>query len=111
MKDFIKKNIRYFWVGGVMGVANIIPGVSGGTIAVVFGIYEKLMEALGNFMTDKEKRWHYIRFLVILFSGALLTILSLSPILHWAFQNHPLPTVYFFILSGDWKRWIIRDYI
>ncbi|HID40505.1 MAG TPA: DUF368 domain-containing protein, partial [Calditrichaeota bacterium] len=38
-----------------MGVANIIPGVSGGTIAVVFGIYEKLMEALAGFISDKEK--------------------------------------------------------
>ncbi len=97
MKEFILQNARYFWIGGAMGVANIIPGVSGGTIAVVFGVYEKLMEALGNFMTDREKRWHYIRFLAVLFSGAFIAILSLSPLLHWAFQNHPLPTVYFFI--------------
>jgi putative membrane protein len=89
--------LRILVIGGAMGVANIIPGVSGGTIAVVFGIYEDLMEALGNFLTDKIKRWVYVLFLVVLFSGALVAIVSLAPFLSWAFANHPLPTVYFFI--------------
>ena len=80
-----------------MGVANIIPGVSGGTIAVVFGIYEDLMEALGNFLTNKEKRWQYVRFLVVLFAGALISIISLARVLSWCFENYPLPTVYFFL--------------
>jgi len=97
LKEEIKHYIRYFWVGGAMGVANIIPGVSGGTLAVVFGIYEKLMEALGNFITDRENRWKYIKFLTILFSGSIVAILSLAPVLNWAFINHPLPTIYFFI--------------
>jgi putative membrane protein len=97
MKEEIKMYIRYFWVGGAMGVANIIPGVSGGTLAVVFGIYEQLMEALGNFVTDRENRWKYIKFLAVLFSGSIIAILSLAPVLSWAFTNHPLPTVYFFI--------------
>lgn len=80
-----------------MGVANIIPGVSGGTIAVVFGIYEDLMEALGRFITDKENRWRYVRFLIVLFSGALVSIFSLASLLKWAFTYYPLPTVYFFL--------------
>lgn len=93
----IRHNIRILLIGMAMGVANIIPGVSGGTIAVVFGIYEDLMEALGNFMTDKENRWKYIIFLVVLFFGALVAIVALAPVLSWAFENYPLPTVYFFI--------------
>lgn len=97
MKKELKHHIRTFWVGGAMGVANIIPGVSGGTLAVVFGIYEELMQALGNFLTDKENRWRYVVFLAILFSGSLLAILALAPVLSWSFENHPLPTVYFFI--------------
>jgi putative membrane protein len=80
-----------------MGVANIIPGVSGGTIAVVFGIYEDLMEALGNFLTDKTKRWQYIKFLTVLFAGALVSIVSLARVLSWSFEHYPLPTVYFFL--------------
>jgi putative membrane protein len=80
-----------------MGVANIIPGVSGGTIAVVFGIYEDLMEALSNFLTDKQNRWQYIKFLALIFGGALISILSLARLLSWSFEHYPLPTVYFFL--------------
>jgi putative membrane protein len=80
-----------------MGIANIIPGVSGGTIAVVFGIYEYLMEALGNFITNKQKRKEYILFLVILFSGSIVAIFALAWLLKLAFEHYPMPTVYFFI--------------
>jgi len=93
----LKHEIRIFLIGAAMGVANIIPGVSGGTIAVVFGIYEEFMQALGNFLTDKEKRWQYVKFLAILFSGSMLAILSLARVLSWSFENYPLPTVYFFL--------------
>jgi len=93
----IKREVRIFLIGAAMGVANIIPGVSGGTIAVVFGIYEELMEALGHFLTDKTKRWQYVKFLTILFAGALMSIVSLARILSWSFENYPLPTVYFFL--------------
>ena len=93
----VRHYLRIWLIGGAMGVANIIPGVSGGTIAVVFGIYEDLMEALGNFITDKEKRWIYVLFLAVLFFGALIAIVGLAPVLSWSFEHHPLPTVYFFI--------------
>lgn len=93
----IRKVIRLFFVGIAMGVANIIPGVSGGTIAVVFGIYEELMDALGNFISDKEKRWQYIRFLTVLFLGSLIAIVALAGVLSWCFENYPLMTVYFFM--------------
>lgn len=89
--------IRLFIVGGVMGIANIIPGVSGGTMAVVFGIYEQLMEALANFIKDKNRRRYYIVFLVVLFAGALFSILAFSKALAWAFDNYELMTIYFFM--------------
>jgi putative membrane protein len=96
-KNVLKHNLRIFLIGGSMGVANIIPGVSGGTIAVVFGIYEYLMEALGNFLTNKGKRKEYILFLILLFSGSIIAIFGLAWLLEQAFQNYPMPTVYFFI--------------
>ncbi|MBN1406877.1 MAG: DUF368 domain-containing protein [Calditrichaceae bacterium] len=89
--------LRLFLVGCVMGIANIIPGVSGGTMAVVFGIYEELMEALSNFISDKNKRLYYIIFLVILFAGALFSILAFSKALGWAFDNYEMMTLYFFM--------------
>lgn len=93
----LKQLIRLFFVGVAMGVANIIPGVSGGTIAVVFGIYSQLMEALGNFITDKNKRKQHIVFLTVLFSGSLIAVIALAGILSWAYANYPLMTVYFFM--------------
>jgi len=89
--------VRLFFVGMAMGVANIIPGVSGGTIAVVFGIYEDLMEALGNFLTDKQKRWQYVLYLSVLFGGSLVAVVGLAGLLSWCFENYPLMTVYFFM--------------
>ncbi len=89
--------LRLFIVGCVMGIANIIPGVSGGTMAVVFGIYEELMDALSNFISDKNKRLFYIIFLAVLFSGALFSILAFSKALGWAFDNYEMMTVYFFM--------------
>lgn len=93
----LKEGIRIFLVGAAMGVANIIPGVSGGTIAVIFGIYERLMEALGNFITDKKNRKSHIIFLGILFVGALFAILRLAGFLSWSFEHYPLLTIYFFV--------------
>ena len=95
MNDY--KWLRLFLIGGAMGIANIIPGVSGGTLAVVFSIYEDLMLALGNFLTDKSNRWKYIRFLVTLFSGALVSIIALARVLSWSMENYPIPTVFFFL--------------
>jgi putative membrane protein len=93
----LRQRIRLFLVGLVMGVANIIPGVSGGTMAVVFGIYEDLMNALSNVLTDKKNRKSYLLFLLILFSGALISVLTFAKALSWAFNHYELMTIYFFI--------------
>jgi len=89
--------VRLFFIGVAMGIANIIPGVSGGTIAVVFGIYSQLMEALGNFVSDRKHRKEHIVFLAILFSGSLIAVVALAGLLSWAYENYPLMTVYFFM--------------
>ncbi|EHO16155.1 hypothetical protein HMPREF9466_03141 [Fusobacterium necrophorum subsp. funduliforme 1_1_36S] len=49
--------------GLAIGVANIIPGVSGGTVAVLLGIYEKLTDAIGNFfLANFQKKREYFLF-------------------------------------------------
>ncbi|MFY9378778.1 MAG: DUF368 domain-containing protein, partial [Acutalibacteraceae bacterium] len=45
----LKSNILLFIKGFVIGIANLIPGVSGGTLAITLGIYERLIEILSNF--------------------------------------------------------------
>lgn len=42
----------FFFSGVLMGIANVVPGVSGGTIAVLMGIYEKLIESVNSFFME-----------------------------------------------------------
>lgn len=90
-----------------MGAANVIPGVSGGTVAFITGIYERLINALksidlesvklffsGNFR-EFSKRVD-LNFLSILFLGVFVSILSLAKILEFAFENHEVLTLSFF---------------
>ena len=90
-----------------MGAANVIPGVSGGTVAFITGIYERLIKALkaidletlklffgGNF-SEFSKRID-LNFLSILFLGVFVSILSLAKILEIAMENYEVLTLSFF---------------
>jgi len=101
--------------GAVLGLAMIIPGVSGGTMAVIFGIYERLIRALHGFSPSTLKEaaglpwgrerktrlgalWngHDLGFLAQLFGGALLSILACSHLIGYLIKDHPNPTNGFF---------------
>jgi putative membrane protein len=84
-----------------MGAADVVPGVSGGTMAFILGIYEELLEAIRSFdlhflkflsrFQIKEALNHTSwRFLTALFSGIFLAIFSLAKILSWLLENHPV---------------------
>lgn len=90
-----------------MGAANVIPGVSGGTIAFITGIYERLITALKNFdgetlrMVFKGKLGPAAQrvdllFLVALAVGSLVSIATLAQFLSWGFEEHPLLVWAFF---------------
>ena len=83
--------------GGVIGIANIIPGVSGGTMAVVLGIYERLIEAISNFFTQPQRRREYFSFLAKIGIGAVLAVLVLSWLMDYLLTYHQAPTYMFFI--------------
>lgn len=103
----IKEAFILFVKGVCMGSADIIPGVSGGTIALITGIYQKLLSAIKSFdaaffkklisfkIKDAFAETH-IKFLVILFSGIVLAILSLARVMHFLLNNFPVPTWAFF---------------
>lgn len=69
--------------GMTIGIANVIPGVSGGTFAFIFGIYDKLTEAIGNFATNKSKRKEYVIFLFFVVIGVGAGIGFFSKILNY----------------------------
>lgn len=100
-------NFILFLKGLAMGAANVIPGVSGGTVAFITGIYERLINALKNFDFEllrlffkgdfKELQERIdLRFLSILFLGVFVSILSLAKVLELAFENYEVLTLSFF---------------
>ncbi len=93
----MREGIKLLLKGGVIGIANIIPGVSGGTMAVVLGIYQKLIEAIGNFLTRKEKRKEYAIFLGVVFFGAGISILVFSWLMDYLLTYYEQYTYLFFI--------------
>ena len=88
------KKIRLVLVGIAMGVANVIPGVSGGTIAIIFNIYDKLMECITiNIKTILKN----LDFLIPLGIGVVTGVLGLSKLMEWLFLHYPLQTYFAFI--------------
>ena len=89
MRDFIK--------GMVIGIANIIPGVSGGTLAVILGIYDKLITSISTFLTDTANRKRNFLFLTKIGLGAIIGVAGFSHILTYLIEVHPTPTYTFFV--------------
>lgn len=130
MKGFLK----YLMVtvkGICMGAADVIPGVSGGTIAFMTGIYEDLVGSINNInitalkllFTGKFKQfWKHINgnFLLSLITGILISILSLAKLMQYLLNHQPIQTWAFFfglivassifILKGI-KAWKVKDFV
>ncbi|MBO5293460.1 MAG: DUF368 domain-containing protein [Lachnospiraceae bacterium] len=80
--------------GMVIGVANIIPGVSGGTMAVSMGIYDTLIHCVTHLFSEFQKS---LKFLIPIFLGAGIALVGLSFVIEFLFENYPLPTNLLFI--------------
>ncbi len=95
--------IRLALKGVCMGTADIIPGVSGGTIALITGIYENLLQAIKSANIDMVRSLInadfknalagvHLRFLIVLFSGIGMAIMSLARLMNYLLHNHPVET-------------------
>ena len=84
-----------------MGAADVVPGVSGGTIAFISGIYEELITSINNidlslFKTWKQEgltsAWRKLNgnFLVALFLGIFISLFSLATLVSWLLENEPI---------------------
>lgn len=84
-----------------MGVANVIPGVSGGTIALITGIYEELIDSLKSF--DKKALKYILSFkinefidytnlyfIIAVFGGSIFSVFSIANLFKFLFSNYPL---------------------
>ena len=90
MKNLINQLLR----GVVIGVANIIPGVSGGTMMVSMGIYDTLIHCITHLFKKFKKS---IKTLLPYAVGMLVGIVALASVISWGLEKYPLPTNTLFI--------------
>lgn len=90
VKNFFKK----FGIGAVIGAAMIIPGVSGGTIAVLCNIYDKLINAISDLRRDFKNSF---MFLLPIALGAICAVAAIFYPLKLLFEVAPFPTVMLFL--------------
>lgn len=106
-KSTVARIISLILKGAAMGAANVIPGVSGGTIAFITGIYEELINSIKSFDLDalklllKFKLKEFIahtnlKFLCSVGAGAVASIVSFAKLLEYLLTNHETLTMAFF---------------
>lgn len=81
--------------GILMGISDLIPGVSGGTIAFILGIYDRLLESISGFFSRDWKK--YLGFLVPLGTGIAITLLLFSRVIEYLLEQHYEATQFFFM--------------
>lgn len=94
MKTNVAEKISLVIKGACVGIADAIPGVSGGTIAVILKIYDKLLDAID---IKPKKLLKNLPFLIPLGIGILLGIFLASKVLGYLFENHNIPTQLLFM--------------
>ena len=129
MTTSLKKYLLVCLKGIGMGAADVIPGVSGGTIAFMTGIYEELVGSINNingaavkllFKGRFREFWKHINgtFLVSLIAGILISIMSLAKLMTYLLSHLPVPTWAFFFglivassvfILRDIKDWKLKD--
>lgn len=80
--------------GMLMGIANIIPGVSGGTMAVSLGVFDQMICAISNFFSDVKKS---LKILIPILLGMAIGIIGFTYVIEYLLKNQTLPTCLTFI--------------
>ncbi|MBQ3094331.1 MAG: DUF368 domain-containing protein [Clostridia bacterium] len=94
----MKEPIRAVSGGIAVGIANVIPGVSGGTMMAIMNIFDRTMNAISDITKkDNDHRVKDIVFLLEVVLGAVIGILGFSRLLEWLFGVVPMPTVFWFV--------------
>lgn len=86
--------IKLIGIGIILGISNVIPGVSGGTMAVVFGVYDRLISVITINIKKILTMW---KFWLPLAIGIGIGILAFSTIITTLFTHYPMATNWFFI--------------
>jgi len=102
----MKNTLLLYAKGIAMGAADVVPGVSGGTIAFITGIYDELLRSIGAipgaamllFRGRIREAWATANanFLLVLFGGILTSVFSLAKLITYLLEAHPIPVWSFF---------------
>ncbi len=94
MKNKLKDDLVLVLKGFLIGSSMSVPGVSGGTMAILLGIYDKLISSISNFFKDiKTNLIYLVKFCI----GSFLGIGSLAFVIEWLLEKFPMPVSFFFL--------------
>ena len=88
------KNIILIIKGIIIALANIIPGVSGGTLMITLGVYEQIIDIISHPFKNLKNNWKFILFIGI---GLVAGVLGFSKLISYCLDKFPLATPLFFI--------------
>lgn len=94
MNKRLKGNLQIIFKGFIIGSSMSVPGVSGGTMAILLGIYDKLISSISNFLKDIKAN---LLFLIKFCIGAAVGIGSLAFVIKWLLESFPIPVSFFFL--------------
>ena len=114
----LKSYLRLFLKGMAMGAADVVPGVSGGTIAFITGIYEELISSISAINIHAVKllmkgqfknAWKYVNgnFLAVLFAGVFTSIMTLASLLTYLLEHFPIVVWSFFFGLVTASIWLV----
>ena len=83
-----------FWKGIIVGLGGVAPGLSGSVLLIIFGLYQRTLDALGNLFSGFRKQ---IRFLLPLVCGMFLGVLLFSRVIDFFLGNYEMPTRFCFL--------------
>lgn len=93
----MKEKLILFIKGIVLGVAFVIPGVSGGTLAVLMGIYEELIEAASNFYKNMVNFKKYFMYLLPIGLGIIFSVAVFAKLIKFGLDKAPIITILIFL--------------
>ncbi|MGW7975387.1 DUF368 domain-containing protein [Staphylococcus xylosus] len=83
------------WKGFAMGTTDLVPGVSGGTIALLLGIYDDFIRSISGIFS--KRFWVSLKFLTPIGLGMVIAIGVLSKLINYLLSTHTVPTMFFFV--------------
>lgn len=83
--------------GMAYGITHIVPGLGGGLVLILLGVYEPFVDAIGNFFLRRDRWREYIPFLASLGIGMGIAVITLAHVVSSLLASHPAPTMLFFI--------------